>query len=93
MELEIVESLINKIHLLEHALNSGLATALAAEVIEAIKYATSDAPYSEPCTGHITDPIIRSLGVPLVTGDALFHLILLLDLINLLQLLKLAQIL
>ena len=67
--LEIVESLINKIHLLEHALNSGLATALAAEVIEAIKYATSDAPYSEPCAGHITDPIIRSLGVPLVTGD------------------------
>lgn len=67
--LEIVESLINKTHLLEHALNSGLATALAAEVIEAIKYATSDAPYSEPCAGHITDPIIRSLGVPLVTGD------------------------
>ena len=33
--LDIIE-LINKTHLLEHALNSGLATALAAEVIEAI---------------------------------------------------------
>lgn len=67
--LEIIESLINKTHLLEHVFNSGLATALAAEVIEAIKYSTCDAPYSEPCAGHITDPIIRSLGVPLVTGD------------------------
>ncbi|MGL4911942.1 MAG: acetyl-CoA decarbonylase/synthase complex subunit alpha/beta [Romboutsia sp.] len=67
--LGVVESLINRTHLLEHALNSGLATALAAEVIEAIKYSTMEAPYSEPCAGHITDPIIRSLGVPLVTGD------------------------
>ena len=67
--LEVVESLINKTHLLEHVFNAGLATALAAEVIEAIKYATNDTPYNEPCAGHITDPIIRSLGVPLVTGD------------------------
>ncbi|HBG7380264.1 TPA: CO dehydrogenase/CO-methylating acetyl-CoA synthase complex subunit beta [Clostridioides difficile] len=67
--LEVVKSLINRTHLLEHAFNAGLATALAAEVIEALKYSTTDAPYSEPCAGHITDPIIRSLGVPLVTGD------------------------
>ncbi|HBF1067145.1 acetyl-CoA decarbonylase/synthase complex subunit alpha/beta [Clostridioides difficile] len=67
--LEVVKSLINRTHLLEHAFNAGLATALAAEVIEALKYSTMDAPYSEPCAGHITDPIIRSLGVPLVTGD------------------------
>ena len=67
--LEIVESLISRTHLLEHALNAGLATALASEIIEAIKYSLDDAPYSEPCAGHITDPIIRSLGVPLVTGD------------------------
>ncbi len=67
--LQIVESLINRTHLLEYALNSGLATALAAEVIESIKYSLSDAPYSEPYAGHISDPIIRSLGVPLVTGD------------------------
>ncbi|MFL8711192.1 acetyl-CoA decarbonylase/synthase complex subunit alpha/beta [Clostridioides sp. GD02377] len=67
--LEVVKSLINRTHLLEHAFNAGLATTLAAEVIEALKYSTMDAPYSEPCAGHITDPIIRSLGVPLVTGD------------------------
>ncbi|MEF9991215.1 MAG: acetyl-CoA decarbonylase/synthase complex subunit alpha/beta [Romboutsia sp.] len=67
--LNIVESLISKTHLLEHALNAGLATALSAEVIEALKYSTIDVPYSETCAGHITDPIIRSLGVPLVTGD------------------------
>ena len=67
--LEVVKSLINRTHFLEHAFNAGLATALAAEVIEALKYSTMDAPYSEPCAGHITDPIIRSLGVPLVTGD------------------------
>ncbi len=67
--LTVVESLINRTHLLEHALNSGLATALAAEVIEAIKYATMEEPYQAPCAGHVGDPIIRSLGVPLVTGD------------------------
>ncbi|MGL5347645.1 MAG: acetyl-CoA decarbonylase/synthase complex subunit alpha/beta [Peptostreptococcaceae bacterium] len=67
--LEIIESLINRTPRLEHVFNSGLATALAAEVIEALKYSTMEAPYSEPCAGHISDPIIRSLGVPLVTGD------------------------
>ena len=67
--LGIVESLIVKEQLLENALNSGLATAVAAEVIEAIKYATMETPYEAPCAGHIADPIIRSLGVPLVTGD------------------------
>ena len=67
--LDIVSSLINKKELLENALNSGLATALAAEVIEAIKYSTMDTPYTAPCAGHVSDAIIRSLGVPLVTGD------------------------
>ena len=67
--LGIVESLINRTHLLEHALNAGLATALAAEVIEALKYSTMEEPYTAPCAGHVGDPLIRSLGVPLVTGD------------------------
>ena len=67
--LDIISSLINKKELLENALNSGLATALAAEVIEAIKYSTMDTPYTVPCAGHVSDAIIRSLGVPLVTGD------------------------
>ncbi|SHJ62349.1 acetyl-CoA decarbonylase/synthase complex subunit alpha/beta [Tepidibacter formicigenes] len=68
--LGIVKSLIGEEkENLENALNAGLGTAVASEVIEAIKYATVDTPYTEPCAGHITDSIIRSLGVPLVTGD------------------------
>lgn len=66
--LEIVKSLINETYKLEHALNAGLATAVAAEIIEAAKYVDA-APYSEPCVGFVPDPVIRSLGVPLVTGD------------------------
>lgn len=67
--LDIVRSLIVEEEMLDKALNSGLATAVAAEIIEAAKYVLSDAPYSEPCSGFISDPIIRSFGVPLVTGD------------------------
>lgn len=65
----IVKSLIVEELQLTQALNAGLATAVAAEIIEAIKYAMNETPYEAPCAGHITDPIIRSLGVPLVTGD------------------------
>ncbi len=67
--LDIVKSLIVEEETLDKALNSGLATAVAAEIIEAVKYTLSDIPYTEPCVGFISDPIIRSLGVPLVTGD------------------------
>jgi len=67
--LAIVKSLIVEKPLLETALNAGLATALAAEIVEAVKYALNEAPYESPCAGHVVDPIIRSLGVPLVTGD------------------------
>lgn len=67
--LGIVESLIVEEQNLEKALNAGLATALSAEIIEACKYAVDEKPYSEPCAGFISDAIIRSLGVPLVTGD------------------------
>ena len=48
---------------------SGVATALCAEFIEAIKYIDGAKPYDEPCYGHLSDAIIRELGVPLVTGD------------------------
>ncbi|ADL07576.1 acetyl-CoA decarbonylase/synthase complex subunit alpha/beta [Thermosediminibacter oceani] len=67
--LSIVESLIVPEQNLEKALNAGLATALSAEIIEACKYAVEEKPYSEPCAGFISDAVIRSLGVPLVTGD------------------------
>ncbi len=65
----VIESLIVKEQNLERALNAGLATAVAAEVIEACKYVGGKNPYEEPCVGFIPDTVIRSLGVPLVTGD------------------------
>ena len=56
--LAIVKSLIVEKPLLETALNAGLATALAAEIVEAVKYALNEAPYEAPCAGHVVDPII-----------------------------------
>jgi len=49
--------------------DTGIATVLAAEVIEACKYARSEAPYEAPYTGALSDAEVRELGVPLVTGD------------------------
>ncbi len=66
----VLKSLITNEEDLGAALNAGLATAVGAEIIEALKYVDSDAPYeNESGIGFVPDPIIRSLGVPLVTGD------------------------
>ena len=54
---------------LNDAFMSGVATALCAEFIEALKYIDGAAPYEEPLYGHLADAVIRELGVPLVTGD------------------------
>ena len=67
--LGVVKSLMTREHELNDALMSGVATALCAEFIEALKYLNGAEPYSEPCYGHLPDSIIRELGVPLVTGD------------------------
>ena len=49
---------------------SGVATACAAEVIEACKYIQNKDPYGhDPLWGHCTDAEVRELGLPLVTGD------------------------
>ena len=49
---------------------SGVATALSAEMIELMKWATNNGcPYEEPVMGHFTDAQVRELGVPLVTRD------------------------
>ncbi len=49
---------------------SGVATACAAEVIEACKYIQNTDPYGhDPLWGHCTDAEVRELGLPLVTGD------------------------
>ena len=66
----VLKSLITNQEDLGQALNAGLATAVGAEIIEGLKYAESADPYANDSgIGFVPDPIIRSLGVPLVTGD------------------------
>ena len=66
----VLKSLITDQEDLGQALNAGLATAVGAEIIEGLKYLDGAQPYAEESgIGFVPDPIIRSLGVPLVTGD------------------------
>jgi len=66
----VLKSLITNQEDLGQALNAGLATAVGAEIIEGLKYIDGAEPYAnETGIGFVPDPIIRSLGVPLVTGD------------------------
>ena len=66
----VLKSLITNQEDLGQALNAGLATAVGAEIIEGLKYVEGGDPYAnEAGIGFVPDPIIRSLGVPLVTGD------------------------
>ncbi|MDD6542822.1 MAG: acetyl-CoA decarbonylase/synthase complex subunit alpha/beta [Clostridiales bacterium] len=68
----VLKSLITDQEDLGQALNAGLATAVGAEIIEGLKFAEPKDAYEQatvPGIGFVPDPIIRSLGVPLVTGD------------------------
>ena len=66
----VLKSLITDQEDLGQALNAGLATAVGAEVLEGLKYVNGAEPYANDSgIGFVPDPIIRSLGVPLVTGD------------------------
>ena len=66
----VLKSLISNKEDLGEALNAGLATAVGAEIIELLKYVENANPYeNETGIGFVSDAIIRSLGVPLVTGD------------------------
>jgi len=66
----VLKSLITNQEDLGQALNAGLATAVGAEIIEGLKWVDNANPYeNESGIGFVPDPIIRSLGVPLVTGD------------------------
>ncbi len=67
--LGVVKTLMTREEQLNDLLMSGVATALCAEFIEALKYLDGAEPYSDPCSGHLPDAVIRQLGVPLVTGD------------------------
>ena len=66
----VLKSLITNQEDLGQALNAGLATAVGAEIIEGLKWVANENPYeNDSGIGFVPDPIIRSLGVPLVTGD------------------------
>ena len=68
----VLKSLITDQEDLGQALNAGLATAVGAEILEGLKFVEPKEAYEEarvPGIGFVPDPIIRSLGVPLVTGD------------------------
>ncbi len=66
----VLKSLITNQDDIAQALNAGLATAVGAEILEGLKYVGGAEPYAnESGIGFVPDPIIRSLGVPLVTGD------------------------
>ena len=67
--LGVVKTLMTRENRLHDAFMSGIATALCAEFIEVLKYIDGAEPYTAPCYGHLPDAIVRSLGVPLVTGD------------------------
>ncbi len=67
--LGVVKTLMTRETRLNDVFMSGVATALMAEFIEVLKYIDNPAPYDAPCSGHISDAVVRSLGVPLVTGD------------------------
>ncbi len=67
---DVMKSLVTDKEELGDALNAGLATAVGAEILEALKYVQDPEPYAnEAGIGFVPDPVIRSLGVPLVTGD------------------------
>jgi acetyl-CoA synthase len=66
----VLKSLITNKEDLGDALNAGLATAVGAEILEGLKFVGGAKPYeNEGGIGFVPDPVIRSLGVPLVTGD------------------------
>ena len=66
----VLKSLITNQEDLGQALNAGLATAVGAEILEGLKWVEGGNPYeNESGIGFVPDPVIRSLGVPLVTGD------------------------
>ncbi|NLI92650.1 MAG: CO dehydrogenase/CO-methylating acetyl-CoA synthase complex subunit beta [Peptococcaceae bacterium] len=67
--LDLVKSLIVEKEQLRQAEDAGIGTAVAAEIIEALKYLMLEKPYEAPCLGFITDAMIRGWGVGLVTDD------------------------
>ena len=67
--MDVIKSKMTRNNRLYDAFESGIASALCAEFLEALKYLRGAEPYAEPILGHLDDSFVRELGVPLVTGD------------------------
>ncbi len=67
--LATIHAMMTRQNRLHDAFQSGIASALCAEFLEALKYIRGAVPYEAPCLGHLSDAFVRNLGVPLVTGD------------------------
>ena len=67
--MDTIKAKMTRNNRLHDAFESGIASALCAEFLEALKYIHGATPYAEPEMGHLTDAFVRNLGVPLVTGD------------------------
>jgi len=67
--MDTIKAKMTRNNRLHDAFESGIASALCAEFLEALKYLHGATPYAEPEMGHLTDAFVRNLGVPLVTGD------------------------
>ncbi len=67
--MDTIKAKMTRNNRLYDAFESGIASALCAEFLEALKYLNGATPYAEPELGHLSDAFVRNLGVPLVTGD------------------------
>lgn len=67
--LGVVKTLMTREKRMNDAFLSGIATALCAEFIEALKYMDETVPYVFPCYGHLGDAVIRNTAEALVSGS------------------------
>lgn len=67
--LDLAKEFIHEGKKLQDALDSGTASAMLCEIIEAVKFTLEEKPYQAPLHGHLSDAEIRAFGVPLVTQD------------------------
>jgi acetyl-CoA synthase len=65
----VMKRLVTNKEDLGDALNAGLSVAIGAEILEGLKYLEGNPYEGGPGIGFVPDPVIRSLGVPLVTGS------------------------
>ena len=66
--LEMAAARTNRTRYLQDALDAGVAAAMYTEIIQACKYIDGK-PHPEHVQGHLTDAMVRSFGVALVTQD------------------------